>query len=122
MRPAEYLAQTSFDPVARDGIAHAARNRQSQPRRAIQSAVQGIDNNKTAGTFASAVVDFLKFRPLRQPHPAGESFAPRSQFTHPETVKRWRPFARRRARTLRPLADAMRVRKPCLFTRRRRLG
>lgn len=35
------------------------------------------------------------------------------------TVRRRRPLARRRARTLRPSAVAMRLRKPCLLTRLR---
>ena len=39
-----------------------------------------------------------------------------------ETVKRTRPLARRRAKTLRPSADAIRARKPCLFTRLRLWG
>ena len=39
-----------------------------------------------------------------------------------DTVRRARPLARRRASTLRPSADAMRARKPCLFTRLRLWG
>ena len=39
-----------------------------------------------------------------------------------ETVSFLRPWARRDARTRRPLADAMRSRKPCLFTRLRLEG
>ena len=39
-----------------------------------------------------------------------------------ETVRRLRPLARRRFSTSRPFFVAMRVRKPCVFLRRRRLG
>lgn len=39
-----------------------------------------------------------------------------------ETVRRLRPFARRRFKTKRPFLVAMRVRKPWVFFRRRRLG
>lgn len=39
-----------------------------------------------------------------------------------ETVSRLRPFARRRFSTSRPFFVAIRVRKPCVFLRRRRLG
>ena len=38
------------------------------------------------------------------------------------TVKFLRPFARRRASTLRPFLEAMRERNPCLLARFRRLG
>lgn len=39
-----------------------------------------------------------------------------------ETVSLWRPFARREARTLRPLAVCIRLRKPCTVLRRLRCG
>lgn len=38
------------------------------------------------------------------------------------TETRLRPLARRRASTARPLLVFIRVRKPCVFERRRRLG
>jgi hypothetical protein len=38
------------------------------------------------------------------------------------TVSLWRPFALRRFKTSRPLAVAIRLRKPCLFTRFLLLG
>src|SRR3989442_15471030 len=38
------------------------------------------------------------------------------------TATRLRPFARRREITARPLLVFIRVRKPCVFERRRRLG
>ena len=39
-----------------------------------------------------------------------------------ETVNRFRPLARRRASTMRPFLVDMRLRKPCVFFRRRVLG
>jgi hypothetical protein len=39
-----------------------------------------------------------------------------------DTVRRFRPFARRRFRTRRPFLDFMRTRKPCVRRRRRLLG
>lgn len=39
-----------------------------------------------------------------------------------DTVSLWRPFARREASTLRPLADSIRLRKPCTDLRLRREG
>ena len=41
----------------------------------------------------------------------------RSPFFSSETVSLWRPLARRRASTWRPLAVDIRSRKPCLFFR-----
>ena len=38
------------------------------------------------------------------------------------TLRRLRPFLRRRASTLRPFFELIRARKPCLFLRLRRLG
>jgi len=38
------------------------------------------------------------------------------------TVSFARPFARRFARTLRPVGDFMRMRKPCVFARLRLFG
>jgi hypothetical protein len=40
----------------------------------------------------------------------------------PQTVRRLRPFARRRAKTRRPERVAMRARKPCVRWRRILLG
>jgi len=46
----------------------------------------------------------------------------RTFYAGDETVRRFRPFARRRFRTSRPFFVLMRTRKPCVRRRRRRLG
>jgi len=53
---------------------------------------------------------------------AGGSLATRSPAYSSETVRRFRPLARRRARTMRPFLVDIRTRKPWVFARRRVLG
>ncbi len=122
MAAAEEFAKTAFDAIANNRPSDPAGNRQPQTSRCVRRFTGKSDNHKkTAGAPASAVKYPLVFGTSGEPHPAGEALAPRRQ-RHPLTVRRWRPFARRRARILRPFLVAIRARKPCLFTRRRLLG
>jgi len=55
-------------------------------------------------------------------HGSGSATGPAYSRKPGFTETRLRPFARLRASTARPLLVCMRLRKPCVFDRRRRLG
>jgi hypothetical protein len=56
--------------------------------------------------------------------PPPDALGPGQALRHPSsaTVSRFRPFARRRFRTIRPFFVVIRTRKPCVFFRRRVFG
>ena len=56
----------------------------------------------------------------RQSLPEGRHMDP--AYPSSATVRRFRPFVRRRFSTMRPFLVDILTRKPCVFARRRRLG
>src|SRR5690606_2581450 len=111
---AQRLAQAPPDAVADDRIANLAANDYGYP-------------HLSGPRLPHAHRDVLA-APRSTPHeplevPLGLQ-RPRvgGRWQRSETVRRWRPLARRRARTRRPAAVAMRARKPCVLARLRRLG
>jgi hypothetical protein len=78
-----------------------------------------------AGKPATLALESQELSPLAQPARGREALpaAPqRGCFGGIETVRRFRPFARRRLITARPPGVAMRSRNPCVLFRRLLLG
>lgn len=76
-------------------------------------AASGPDDNRSGDRRAAATASF----PFNGRTSIGHGY-----YRAAVTAMRWRPLARRRARTLRPFFEAMRARKPCARTRLRLLG
>jgi len=85
--------------------------------------VRGDEQRHEAPGYSNAGrVRSLEIRP--SPHPLGLREPERWHhgYCSSETVRRLRPLARRRLRTMRPFFVAIRTLKPCVFFRRRVLG
>jgi len=122
MAPPEDFPKTPLHQIARHSGADPSRNGESKAGgESLVCSWCGGEYKKTAGAPASAVKYPLKVCTAGESHPAREAFAPRRE-VHPLTVRRCRPFARRREMILRPAFVLMRARNPCLLTRRRLLG
>ena len=109
--PTENLSNQSFSPVSLDRAADLSRCRDPEPSFTL---VPGQDEHRAvAAVEANApLVYLLEFRP------AADVFS----WTEPQsysllTVRRLRPFARRRFSTRRPFFVLMRTRNPCVFAR-----
>jgi len=109
--PTKYLSNQSFSPVSLDRAADLSRRRNPEPSHAL---ISGKDEHRAvAAVQANApLVDLLEFRP------AADVFGwTESQSYSLLTVRRLRPFARRRFSTRRPFFVLMRTRNPCVFAR-----
>lgn len=122
---AEDLAQTPADAIADDGLADLAGDSHAKARGGALLLVAGEEKNNQQGSASTAPLleDTIKLFARSQPMVGRERETPVQGFDQrSETVRRWRPLARRRARTLRPLLVAMRARNPCFLARRRLFG
>src|SRR4029079_11433582 len=116
------LSDESFGSVSLDGIAEFLGRRDSKPG-GIACAADQHERRAESSVIADAPrVDLLKFRPavdpLRRNQPRRRAHTRYSELT----VRRLRPFARRRFRTRRPFFVLIRTRNPCVRTRCRRFG
>ena len=107
----KYLSNQSFSSVSSNRSADFSCRRDPEPSYAM---LVGQDKNRAVAAVESNAlfVDLLEFRPT--PDVFG--------WTEPQsysllTVRRLRPFARRRFSTRRPFFVLMRTRNPCVFAR-----
>ena len=125
--PPEELTGSTLRPVAFDGRTKFPGRRHAKPRR---RGPVGHDEHRhePAVDLGAGTVNPLELRaaanPLRRRQTlifhAGTREA--SVYRSSATVRRLRPFARRRLSTIRPFFVAIRILKPCVFLRRRVLG
>ncbi len=127
----EQLTGEALGPVADDGSAEFARRRHTQARLAVGGSVAGEHEHghEAAVPLRPVRVDVLEIDPtanalvrLQSLGHARSWRARRLAWRAYDTVRRFRPLARRRFRTRRPFLVLMRSRKPCVFRRRLRLG
>jgi hypothetical protein len=120
---ADSFAYTPPDAVAHHCFAESAGRGEtdSGPVKLRLSHTEGREEG--ARKTRPAIIDFAEIRGSQQTNTFGEAFLEaRDAYLSELTVSLWRPRARRRARTARPFLVSMRVRKPCVFARRRLLG
>jgi hypothetical protein len=126
--------------VADHSSSHCLSHRKSNPRPgSVRQRSHAIQRSDIAGkAFPGFFIYALKIRMLQQTRAPGKScdalwrnlvcsqLQPSGEENYSRkpgfTETRLRPLARRRERTARPLLVFIRVRKPCVLDRRRRLG
>ena len=107
----KYLSNQSFSSVSLNRAAHFPGRRDTQPPDA--PLVGQHEDGAVAAVESNALfVDLLEFRPTTDVFGWTES-----QSYSLLTVRRLRPFARRRFSTRRPFFVLMRTRNPCVFAR-----
>lgn len=106
------LAQATPRAVSLHGIAELTAHGKSHARGVRHIAIEN-DERRSIDSFA-LLKKCLELRAGGQPLVSRQSPG--------QTVSRFRPFARRRASTLRPPFVAIRSRNPCVLARRRRFG
>lgn len=112
----KHLSYQSFSTVSLDGAAELPRRGNPQ---STYPAACGQEEQRAVATVEAdpLCVDLLKLGPAANP-----LVRPESQAYSLLTVRRFRPFARRRLRTRRPFLVLIRTRKPWARTRWRVLG
>ena len=116
------LSNQSFSSIPDDRSAQLPGSRDAEPRRPVaglhqkDGAVSPVDPD-------AALVDLPEFGPAADPLETPELHAlPAARLYSLLTVRRLRPFARRRLSTSRPFFVLIRTRNPCVRRRRRRFG
>jgi len=118
----ENLSYQPFSPVPLYGVTKLFRCGDAEAS-LLPLVWQNEDGAETAIETEALFVHQLKIRPSSNPFVRTESG--RSRHSHGYsllTVKRLRPFARRRLRTRRPFLVLIRTRNPCVPARRRLFG
>jgi len=114
--PPKDLSYQSFSPVSLDRATQFFRRRYPEPSDGLLVRQQK-EREIPAMEFGAAVVNLLEFGP--PPDVLGRPKARRHSLL---TVRRLRPFARRRLRTRRPFFVLILTRKPCVRFLRRVFG
>ena len=136
----ENLSNQSFSAISLNRIPELPRCHDAKPRRAGRAG-RDDERQKTCVHPESRVENPLKLHPATEPLVGAEAMGPGRRrllvLTHwlcmtargrgglvydEETVKRFRPLARRRFRTSRPFLVLIRTRNPWVRRRRRRFG
>ena len=128
----EYLPHPALGAVSHDGAADLSRRRNPEPGHRLAGG-PGEDRHKPPARAGAGLISLLKIRPPANMLRAVESSrAPLGwrpglwglcqSYRSSETVRRFRPFARRRFNTCCPSLVAIRTRNPCVFLRRRVFG
>jgi hypothetical protein len=115
----ENLSNQSFSPISLNGSAELLRRRDAQP--ADRPFVGQDEHGGEASVDAdAALIDVLKFGAAADPFMRPE---PRQISVYSLlTVRRLRPFARRRFSTSRPFFVLIRTKNPCVFAQWRVFG
>jgi hypothetical protein len=108
-------------PVAYDGGTQFAGRRHADSR-PLGTVGHREDGHEPTVYSNAGVVGAFELGPATDPLRGGQPLASRHYQPSSETVRRLRPFWRRRFNTVRPFLVAMRTRKPCVFDRRRVFG
>jgi hypothetical protein len=116
------LSDESFSSISLDGIAEFLRGCDSETGGTACAANQHKRRAESTVMTDTPRVDLLKFRPSVDPLRRTETRRRVHTLYSELTVRRFRPFARRRFRTRRPFFVLIRTRNPCVRTRRRRFG
>ncbi len=117
---AEDLSDTPAQPIARDGLARATRDRDAESRAPFATARLEEEPEKASGHADSGGVALFEFPSLSKAVVAGEPFPDDPARVH--TVSLLRPLRRRAEITARPERVRIRTRNPCVRLRRRLLG
>lgn len=131
-RSTEYFSNQAFSPIPLDGVAELPRRHDAEPH-GLARAVGGNQDRHVAPLRTVGSIEHpLEFATASNSTDPGKTLGGhrgvREQISRicstydDETVRRFRPFARRRFRTMRPFLVDMRTRKPCVRLRRRRFG
>jgi hypothetical protein len=119
----QYLAHEPFDAIPHDGIPDAGAYRDADSTCAVPRC--RLQNDELLGMLPVPVAlhpEELVALPDSRELGKGARPAHPGCFGGTETVRRLRPLARRRFKTLRPAGVAMRARNPWVRFRRRLLG
>lgn len=125
--PAEHLAYQPFGSIPDNSVANLPARHQPEPR---GLSLVGNENERDESSVCTrpGAERVLELGPPADPPLPGETlglhaamtFAEaevRPRYAEEETVRRFRPLARRRLRTSRPFFVLMRTRKPCVRRR-----
>lgn len=104
------LGNPATDGVAYHGLPHARPNRNACLGAMLSVGTQAVQKKGRTGME------------LATPAKGGKAGPPQAGETPHQTVRRWRPFLRRRASTRRPFLLRIRSRNPCTRFRRRLWG
>jgi len=135
LKPSENIPKPPFCGIANDRASDLTRGHDPEPvdlPRVGQAEEGEIACRKTApalldeGEVRARPKPNDRSKPLRHECPGWRGFRPQpagqTDRYRDETVSRFRPFARRRLRTIRPFLVCIRTRKPWVRARRRRFG
>jgi hypothetical protein len=123
VQPPEHFSNQSFRTISPNSVSKLPGGDDPEP--GCGRGTRGEQEREVARRHpVGRIEDLLELFTSSYALPSGEPVRrhPASQAYELETVRRLRPFARRRFSTSRPFFVAIRVRKPCVFLRRRRLG
>ncbi len=117
----EGLPKQALDAIAVDRATDLARHRQPESRSAvIGPSWKHVQDEIAAGVRATLAEHSVELCATREPSPTWP--LPGAGCDQHQTVRRLRPFARRRLIVRRPARVRMRVRKPCVRARLRFFG
>ncbi len=124
----ENLSNQSFSAISLDRPAKLSAGSDAQPRNG-ETVRQDDERNQAPVGAGSLVVHLAKVGPPLDSLPGTQRRSPGGRPTEvpgvihsDDTVRRFRPLARRRLSTRRPFLVFIRTRKPCVRRRRRLLG
>ncbi len=115
------LPQQTLDPVSLDSPADLPRDGEPETRCSRLPAREDIQDQLSAGVRPALPEDPLELSAPRQPRAPRACPGARRHGGH-QTVRRLRPFDRRRFSVMRPARVRIRVRKPCVRARLRFFG
>ena len=114
------FAHAAFDAIARHGLAESFGRGEADARSVGGEFRKTESGEKRTGVAGPPVVYSSEIARSQQPDTFGKAWY--SGYLSELTLSFLRPIARRRERTAWPSAVFMRVRKPCVLTRRRLFG
>jgi hypothetical protein len=114
----ENFARQALGAIAFDRISHLASGCHPEPG-AGPFRSEHEDGHEPAGNPCAFVVNALELGPAPDPLRGRQA---KARHYSSATVSRLRPFVRRRFSTIRPFFVDIRIRKPCVFLRRRVFG
>ena len=117
----EQLPRPALGAVSHHGAADFSRRRNPQPGHRL-AGDPGKDRHEAPIGARAGLVSLFKINAPADVFRAAESSPLYQSYRSSETVRRLRPFARRRFSTCCPSLVAIRTRKPCVFFRRRVFG
>jgi hypothetical protein len=114
----KHLPRQSFRPIPRDSRAETFRGSHAEPRH-LATIRDQEDGDESTVNPPARVIRVFELTPMPNPSRARKLLPQwrRCLYRSSATVSRFRPFARRRLRTIRPFFVAIRTKKPWAFFR-----